>query len=91
MNRFFRVADSSLYERLRLELDAAFGHEPPTTCVDPAAVAPRAADGSVVLSVRQEFCEFDAVAVLLPGLLTQGIVEEIDEATYRESLPQRFP
>ena len=82
MQRFFRTADDSLYEQVRLGLDAAWGHVPPATCIDPAAVAPRDADGRIVLAVRQEFCEFPAAAEILPGLLASGAVVEIDEPSY---------
>lgn len=82
-HRFFRTADDALYEQVRLSLDAAWGHEPPTTCIDPAAVAPRDVQGRIVLAVRQEFTEFAAAAEILPQLLAAGAVSEIDEATYR--------
>jgi hypothetical protein len=81
-HRFFRTADAALYEQVRLGLDAAWGHQPPTTCIDPAAVAPRADDGRIVLAVNTEFTEFPAAAAILPGLLASGAVEEIDRATY---------
>jgi len=80
--RFFRTADDALYEQVRLGLDAAWGHQPPTTCIDPAAVAPRDNAGRIVLAVNTEFTEFPAAAAILPGLLASGAVEEIDRATY---------
>jgi hypothetical protein len=82
MSRFFRIPDDSAYEALRLQLDAAWGHEPPTTCVDPAESAPRDAEGRILLAVRPEFLAFDAVAAILPQLLASGVVEEIDESQY---------
>lgn len=82
MNVFFRITDDTVYEQVRLGLDAAWGHTPPTTCVDPAAVAPRDADGNILLAVRAEFVSFDAVAAMLPQLLASGAVEEITEAEY---------
>jgi len=88
MNVFFRVTDDITYEQVRLGLDAAWGHSPPTTCVDPAAVAPRDTDGNILLAVRPEFVSFDAVAEMLPGLLASGAVEQIAEAEYFASLPQ---
>jgi len=81
--RYFRAADDALYEQVRLGLDAAWGHAPPTTCIDPAAVAPRDADGRIVLAVRSEFAEFPAAEAILPQLLASGAVEEIDAATYQ--------
>lgn len=81
-NRFFRTADVALYEQIRLGLDAAWNHQLPTTCIDPAAVAPRDSQGRILLAVRPEFVAFDAVAGMLPGLLASGSVEEISEADY---------
>lgn len=85
--RYFR-SDEATYESVRLALDAAWGHGPgtgTTTCYEPAATAPRDAQGRVLLAVLAEFCEYEAVAAMLPGLLASGAVEEIDQATYRDS------
>ena len=79
---YYRIPDEAAYEQIRLSLDAAWGHAPPTTCVDPAAVAPRDADGRILLSVRPEFVAFAAVAAVLPGLLASGVVEEITAEEY---------
>lgn len=86
IHRFFRTADAALYEQVRLGLDAAWGHTPPTTCIDPADVAPRDDAGRIVLSVRQEFAEFPAAAAILPDLLASGQVVEISEAEYRAAV-----
>lgn len=83
MNVFFRIADDAIYEQVRLSLDAAWGHEPPVTCVDPAGVAPRDSQGRILLAVRPEFVAFDAVAATLPQLLASGAVEEIDADEYQ--------
>jgi hypothetical protein len=88
MQRFFRTADAALYEQVRLGLDAAWNHQGPTTCVDPAGVAPQDNAGRIVLAVNAEFTEFDAAAEILPGLLSSGAVEEISEAAYRAAMPQ---
>jgi hypothetical protein len=88
--RFFR-SDEANYEAIRLQLDAAWGHGPGTgtvTCYEPAATAPKDGEGRVVLAVRAEFCQFEAVAAMLPQLLASGAVEEIGEATYRAAFPQ---
>lgn len=79
--RYFRAADV-VYEQARLTLDAAWGHAPPTTCIEPAARAPRDAQGRVVLAVADEFCEFSTAADLLPQLLASGAVQEIDRQTF---------
>jgi hypothetical protein len=87
--RYFRSTDAT-YEAIRLQLDAAWGHGPGTgtdTCYEPAASAPHDAQGRVLLAVRAEFCEYEAVAAMLPQLLASGAVEEIDEATYRAAMP----
>ena len=89
--RFFRTADAALYESIRLQLDAAWGHPTPDgktlTCVDPVAVAPRDAAGRVLLAVNDEFCEWPEVAAVLPGLLASGAVQEIDAAAYQPVPP----
>ena len=83
--RFF-AASESVYEQARATLDAAWGH--PTadgltlTCIDPAAVAPRDAQGRIVLAVDDSFCAYSVAAELLPQLLASGAVEEIDRETY---------
>jgi hypothetical protein len=89
--RYFRTADADLYESIRLQLDAAWGH--PTldgqtvTCFDPAAVAPRDAAGMVLLAVNDEFCQYAAVAAVLPGLIVSGAVQEITAADYKPAVP----
>jgi hypothetical protein len=91
MNRYFRCNDDQVYEATRLGLDAAWGHVPPTTCIDPAAVAPRDVQGRVVLAVNDEFCTFPVAAELLPQLLASGAVEEITEAEYQAAIQQPTP
>jgi hypothetical protein len=87
--RFFRAA-SAVYEQARAALDAAWGH--PTadgrtlTCIQPAATAPRDAQGRVLLAVDDSFCAYTVAVDLLPQLLAIGAVEEIDAATYRAAI-----
>ena len=89
--RYFRTADAGLYEVVRLGLDESWGH--PTqdgktvTCFTPAVSAPRDAQGRILLAVSQEFCEYEAVAAVLPGLVASGSVEEISAADYRPDGP----
>ena len=89
--RFFRTPDASIYESIRQQLDAAWGHPTPdgktATCFDPVAVAPKDVSGRVLLAVKNEFCSYEAVAAVLPQLLASGAVEEISEAEYRAALP----
>lgn len=84
--RFFRIPSEANYEAIRLELDAEWGHGPGTgtdTCVDPAEVGPRDEQGRILLAVDERFLSYEAVAARLPALLAAGVVEEVNEATYR--------
>lgn len=90
--RFFR-ATTAVYESVRLQLDAAWGHGPGTgtiTCIEPAATAPRDFAGRCLLAVKTEFCHYELVAALLPQLLSGG-VEEISESQYRSQVPELVP
>lgn len=93
--RFFRTSDASLYESIRLQLDAAWGHPTPDgqtiTCFDPVTIAPRDAAGRVLLAVDDEFCDYEAVAAVLPGLLESGAVEEITVGQYAPVPPAVVP
>lgn len=80
--RYLRAGSDAVYEQARTTLDAAWGHEPPTTCITPAATAPRDAQGRIVLAVNDEFCTYSVAAELLPQLLASGAVKEIDAAAY---------
>jgi hypothetical protein len=79
--RYF-CATAGVYELARQSLDQAWGHVPPTTCIDPAERAPRDAQGNVVLGVPNEFCTFSTAVELLPQLLASGAVVEIDRQTF---------
>lgn len=85
--RFFR-ANEYVYEQVRLSLDAAWGNpgQNATTCFEPAATAPRDAEWRVLLAVNAEFCAYDAVAAMLPDLLTSGAVEEISGEEYEATV-----
>lgn len=88
--RFFR-ASAATYESVRSQLDAAWGlpnDKGTHTCAEPAATAPHDAQGRVLLAVRPKFCEFEAVAAVLPLLLSSGSVQEITEAEYWAAFPQ---
>lgn len=91
--RYFRTADAALYETIRLQLDAAWGHPTPdgqtVTCFDPVAVAPRDAAGRVLLAVNDEFCAYEAVAAVLPALLASGAIAEITAGQYAPVPPAR--
>lgn len=87
--RFFKIPSDENYESLRLQLDAAWGHPKPgaETCVSPAANAPRNQAGEILLAVHPEFCEYPAVASMLPSLLASGVVVEITAGDYFDSPP----
>jgi hypothetical protein len=93
--RCFRTANESLYESIRLQLDAAWGHpnaETKTiTCFDPASVAPRDNAGRLLLAVNDEFATWEPAATLLPQLLASGSVEEITKAEYQAAIEQPTP
>ena len=94
--RYFRCeAGDEAYEQARLTLDAAWGHpnaETKTvTCIDPAAVAPRDAQGRIVLAVNDEFCEYPAAQQMLAYMIEQGAVTEITEADYRAAVESPSP
>ena len=92
--RYFRceVGDEA-YEQARLALDAAWGHPSgrTTTCIDPAMVAPRDAQGRIVLAVNDEFCEYPAAQQMLTYMTEQGSVTEITEADYRAAVERPSP
>jgi len=88
MQRFFKTEEQT-YEAIRLQLDAAWGHPNALaeTCVEPAATAPHDAAGMVVLAVMAEFCDYEAVAAVLPSLLASGAVVEITASEYAAAMP----
>jgi hypothetical protein len=82
--RFFR-STAAVYEQARATLDMAWGlpnGQGTATCIEPAATAPRDAQGRVVLAVSDEFCGYSVAVDLLPQLLASGAVEEIDRDAY---------
>jgi len=87
---YLRTSSESLYETVRLQLDAAWGHPTPDgvtiTCIDEASVAPRDRDGRILLAVRDEFLLYEPAATVLPALMADGSVEQISEAEYSSSV-----
>lgn len=85
--RYFRCdAGDASYEQARLALDAAWGHPDESrrirSCISPADVAPRDADGRIVLAVRPEFCDYPAAASMIAMMLGSGAASEINAAEY---------
>jgi hypothetical protein len=93
--RYLRTSDADLYESIRLQLDAAWGHPTPdgrtVTCIDPVAVALRDQGDRVLLAVQDEFLAYEPAATILPQLLASGAVEEISEAAYRAAFDNDTP
>lgn len=88
--RFFR-GDVATYEAIRAGLDDAWGlpnDKGTTTCIAPAATAPKDSEGRVLLAVHEEFATWEPADTLLRQLLASGAVQEISEAAYRAALPQ---
>jgi hypothetical protein len=80
--RYFCTDSDQAYEQARLALDQAWGHAEPVTCIDPAAVAPRDAEGRIVLAVNHEYVEFPAAAQMLEYMISIGAAVEIAAAEY---------
>jgi len=89
--RFFQTDNIDAYESARLALDSAWSHVPPTTCIEPAASAPRDAAGRIVLAVNDEFCAYPAAAEMLSLMLGSGAAIEISEADYRAATDRPLP
>lgn len=92
--RYFRTAEATLYESVRLQLDASWGHPSSDgqtlTCITPAAIAPRDSQGRIVLAVDNVFCEYDAAAAVLPQLIASGAVAEIDREAYMAAVTRQL-
>lgn len=92
--RYFRCeAGDALYEQVRATLDAAWGKPNASgsvTCIEPAATAPRDAQGRIVLAVHDEFCTYSVAVDLLPELIASGSVSEITATQYDACLPTLY-
>jgi hypothetical protein len=69
-------------------MDAAFGRPSngQISTMTPSSDAPVDAAGNVMVALRSEYCDYEAVAAVLPGLLASGAVEEISEEVYWGSM-----
>lgn len=92
--RIFRASPETA-ESVRAALDAAWGYPNPDvqteTAFRPADKLPRDDEGRVYLRIANRYCEYEAVAAMLPDLLASGAVEEISEAEFRQVFPPRPP
>jgi hypothetical protein len=91
MNRIFRSTDATL-ETVRAALDAAWGYPNPETKTNtsllPASECPHDAQGRVYVIVSANYCEYQAVAEMLPTLIASGQVEELTNAQYEQAFPR---
>lgn len=87
--RYFRAANSAVYEAIRADLDVAYGYPSggTLTAITPAADAPVDAAGRVYLMASQAECEYPAVAERLPGLLGSGMIKEVTAADWDALFP----
>ena len=93
--RYFRCdAGDAAYEQARAALDAAWGHPnaitKTATCIDPAPVAPRDADGRIVLAVSEEFLEYPAAQQMLEYMMGIGAAVEITASEYAAAVHARL-
>jgi hypothetical protein len=88
IQRFFR-SSAAVYESMRTQLDAAFGYPDGVTQTvwRPVSSAARDAQGRCLLAVHAASCERPAVAAVLPQLIANGHVEEVDRDTYMAAIP----
>lgn len=86
-HRYFRASEA-VYEGVRAGLDASFGlPERGMTSIEPAATAPRDADGMVVVAADVPLCNRQEVAAILSQLIASGDVEEIAAEGYWSAFP----
>lgn len=89
MRRYF-AADPAVYEQVRLHLNSAWGlpnERGTATCFLPASDAYSDQQGRALLGVPAVWCKWPAVAAVLPDLLANGTIEEIDGETYWSHAP----
>jgi hypothetical protein len=81
--RFFKATDQ-VYELVCIALNSAWGlpANGQVSVFQPVSDVPHDSAGLAVVSVRSDFCEYEAVAHLLPGLLAAGDVVEIAADEY---------
>lgn len=89
-HRFFAAASDAACERVRLAMDSALGYPSvdgqTITCFMPAAQLPHDANGRPLLAVDATFCEYEAVAAMLPDLIASGAVEEMTREQYHAAM-----
>lgn len=85
MHRFFHC-DRDAYEAARLAIDATMGLPAGETVYEPAATAPRRADGRVLVGFHASDCDRPQYRQFLESALANGTAVEISEDDYRAEL-----
>lgn len=82
-------ATTAVYEAARAQMDAARGlpARGQVTSFNPLSLAPKDAQGRAMLGLRESDLTATGADTLLADLLASGLVEVIDEATYRQAVP----
>jgi hypothetical protein len=90
MVRFFR-ASVGVYDRVRAELDEFYGYPNAETgmltSIPGSDTLPLDGTGRVYLGIAAVYCDYDAVAAMLPVLIGTGEIEEISESEFLSVLP----
>lgn len=83
-HRFFVAQSDAVCEQIRSALDAAWGHpnDQAITCFSPASELPHDSGNRPMLAVDVQFLEYPAVAAMLPGMLSDGLVLEVSRQQY---------
>jgi len=91
VNRYFATSEA-VYERIRAELNAAFGFPDGngTDSVFVAAEYAYQADGKYLLWGRADWCDMPMVAPIVGQALAGGDVVEISEQHYWAAAPPGF-
>ena len=94
MNRIFRASDATV-EAVRAALDQAWGYPNAETLTQtsmlPAAECPHDSQGRCYVTVSAAYCEYEAVAAMLPALIASGQVEEITPEEFAAVFPPQPP
>jgi hypothetical protein len=92
---YLRTSDENLYESVRQQLDAAWGHPTPdgrtVTCVSPSSIVVRDSQNRIMLAIQEEFIAYEPAATMLPSLIAASVVEQISEADYMTAVPRDLP
>lgn len=88
--RHFR-STPAVYASICAQLDAAYGYPNADTKTErtlpPVESLPSDAQGRIYLAISSEYCDYILPSEMLPQLLANGAVEEVDAAAYKALLP----